>query len=243
MLTKNRIEMRYGLITLTLLAGLFALARTQAFSGLDNHIGDFFDLMTDLGFVGIFMVAVFANSTLLIQIPYTVPLLSLALGGASLDRMVLMGLAAGLGAGFGELLTYGIAEKILGGNPDLERSALFQWVKHKVNTHPRTIPLLVFVWAASILPDDTVIIPLAMMRYGIKRMSLPLFTGKVAHCLIVAVVFYRFTSWSADRVSATVQADLALGILILFVMMILYQVEKTRANGKVPVTTLTAEAG
>jgi hypothetical protein len=46
---------------------------------------------------------------------------------------------------------------------------------------------------------------------------------------MIAAVFHYFTSWSADRVSTTVQADLALGILILFVTVILYQVEKTHS--------------
>jgi hypothetical protein len=229
MLTKYRIEIKYGLIALALLEGLIALDRTQALSGLDTIIADLFDLMSGLGFVGIFIVAVIGNATLLAHIPYTVPLLSLALGGASLDRMLLMGVASGLGAVVGELVSYSITLKLLGGNPTLERSSLLQWVKRMVNAHPRMVPLLLFVYAVSPLPDDTVIIPLALVRYGIKQMALPLLAGKIVHNLVIVTVFYYFTSWSADRVSTTIQADLALGLLILFVMMILYQVAKTRA--------------
>lgn len=229
MLTKYRIEIKYGLITLALLEGLVALDRAQAFSGLDTIIDSLFDMMSGLGFVGIFIVAVIGNATLLAHIPYTVPLLSLALSGASLDRMWLMGVASGLGAAVGELLSYGITLKLVGENPTLERSSLLQWVKRMVNAHPRMIPLLLFVYAVTPLPDDTVIIPLAMVRYGFKQISLPLFTGKIAHNLMIVTIFYYFTSWSADRVSTTVQADLALGLVILFVIVILYQVEKNRA--------------
>jgi hypothetical protein len=53
--------------------------------------------------------------------------------------------------------------------------------------------------------------------------------GKIAHNLAFAILSYYFTRWSTDRVSTTIQVDLSLGILILFVMVILYQVEKTRA--------------
>lgn len=236
MLTTYRIEIKYSLITLALLVGLVALDRTQALSGLDTAIDDLFDLMSGLGFVGIFIVAVIGNSALLMHIPYTVPLLSLALGGVSLDRMLLMGVASGLGAAFGEIVSYGISLKILGENSTLERSSLLQWVKRMVNSHPRMIPLLLFVYAVSPLPDDTVIIPLAMVRYGLKQILPPLFTGKVAHNLVVAALFYYFTSWSADRVSTTVQVDLALGILILFVMVILYQMERTRATRPLLIT-------
>jgi hypothetical protein len=228
MLTRHRIEMKYGLLTLALLAGLVALDRTQVFSGLNAVMDDLFALMADLGMVGFFVVAVIGNSALLLQIPYTVPLLSLALGGASLDRMLLMGAASGLGAAVGEIASYAVSLKLLGEKPALEGSGLLRWVKRMVNAHPRLIPPLVFVYAVSPLPDDTVIIPLAMINYGLKRMLTPLFTGKIAHNLMISTVFYCFTSWSADRVSATVQADLALGLLIVFVMIIVCQVEKSK---------------
>jgi hypothetical protein len=227
-LTRYRIEIKYGLITLALLEGLIALDRTQALSGLDTMIADLFDLMSKLGFVGVFVVAVIGNATLLAHIPYTVPLLSLAMSGASLDHLLLMGVASGLGAACGELASYGITLKIVGENPALERSALLQWVNRIVNSHPRMIPLLLFVYAVSPLPDDTVIIPLAMVRYGFRKISPPLFAGKIIHNLGIVTLFYYFSDWSADRISTTVQADLALGLLILLVMIIAYQIDKSR---------------
>lgn len=229
MLTRYLIEVKYSLITLALLTGLVALATTQAFSGLDTSIDDFFDLMTNLGFVGILLIALVSNSTLLIQIPYTVPLLSLALSGASFNHLLLMGVTSGIGAGLGEIVSYGMAVKILGSNPNLEKSALFQWVKRVTNKHPRITPVLIFIWALSPLPDDTVVIPLAMVRYGIKPILLPMFVGKVLNNVMMTTMFYYFTDWSANSMSAHIQADMALGILIIFVMTILYQVEKTRA--------------
>lgn len=230
MLTKYYIEIKYGLITLALLEGLVALNRAHAFSGLDTTVDGLFDLMSDLGFVGFFVVAVIGNATLLAHIPYTMPLLSLALGGASLDRIWLMAVASGLGAAVGELASYGITLKLFGGNPGLERSSLLRWIKSMVNTHPRMVPLLVFVYAVTPLPDDAVIIPLAMVGYGLRQISLPLFAGKIVHNLGIATLFCTFTSWSARRVSTTVQADMALGLLILFAMVVLYQLEKTRAS-------------
>ncbi len=226
MVARHRIGLKYGCLTLILLAGLVALDQTHAFSGLDGVVAAWFDVMAGLGLVGFFLVAVIGNSALLLQIPYTVPLLSLALGGASLDRMLLMGAASGLGAAVGEIVSYAVSLKLLGEKVTPERSALLRWIRRTVNAHPRLIPPLVFMYAVSPLPDDTVIIPLAMINYGLKRMLLPLFTGKITHNLLISTVFYCFTSWSAQRVSAGVQIDLALGLLILFVMFIVYQIEK-----------------
>ncbi len=230
---RYRTEIKFGLITAALLGGLLALDRTSVFAGLDSVNGDFIDTMAGLGVAGVFFVAFVANSSLLIQVPYTLPLLSLALGGASITGMMPMAAASGIGAGLGEVVSYVLAERLLGGNESLSKSGLFRWVKTTVASHPRLAPVLVFAWAASFLPDDTVIMPLGMTRYGMRRIFLPLFSGKIVHSVGVALVFYYFTGWSAERISRGVQADLAVGLLVLFVLAVLYQVEKnmTRRPG------------
>lgn len=229
LLKRYRIEIKYLLLTVFFLGGLIALDRLDAFEGLDGVVGDFMDWMTRLGFVGMFVVAIIGNSSLLIQVPYTVPLLSAALNGASLPTMLFLGLGAGLGAGFGEIISYGIADKILAQNPDLTKSRLYQWVDRQVKEHPRLIPVIVFIWGATVIPDDTVIIPLALVKYGIRRIAPPLFISKVIHNFVVSILFYYATEFWAQRVSTEVKTDLALGILIVFILVIFYQVEKTKS--------------
>lgn len=226
MLTQNRVEIKYLLITLALLAGLVTLNQTQAFRELNNEMNVLFDGLTRLGFVGFFVLAALANASLIIHLPYNMPLLSVAMSGAGLPYLLLMGFAAGLGAGVGEIVSYSVAFKILGSNPHLEKSPLFQWVKRMAYTHPYLVPLIMFAFSLSPIPDDPVIIPLAIVRYGLKRIVLPMFLGKILHNMAVAAIFYYFTDWAAARVSASVQTDLAFGVLVLFVMVILYQVEK-----------------
>jgi hypothetical protein len=232
---RYRLEAQFLGVTMALLAGLVTSNSTDAFSGFDSAVDGVLKSATNLGIIGVFAIAVLANASLLVQIPYTVPLLSLALAGSSLPAMLVMGTASGIGAGIGEVVSYALAERILGRNPRLVDSSLFQWVQRTLNRHRRLAPTLVFMWAASILPDDTVIIPLAMMRYGLVRIAWPLFAGKVVHGLLVSVLFYYATSWSAARVSTGVKTDLALGVLIVFVMLILYQVQRNRMlNESVP---------
>lgn len=228
-LKKYAIELKYAALATLLLGSLFLLDRVDAFRGLNGVVNDFLDAMTKLGFIGMFIVAVIGNSSLLIQVPYSVPLLSVALNGASLPYMLFLGFGAGLGAGIGEIISYLIADKILAQNRDLAQSRLYQWVQRMVTRHPRITPLIVFIWAATVLPDDTVIIPLALIRYGLKKISIPLFFGKVVHNFVVAVTFYYFTDASAKQVSSEVRTDLALGILIVFILTIFYQVERAKA--------------
>lgn len=217
------------LLIVFFLGSLVALDRLDAFEGLDGVVNDFMDWMTKLGFIGMFIVAVIGNSSLLIQVPYTVPLLSAALNGASLPTMLFLGLGAGIGAGFGEVISYGIADRILAQNPDLSKSRLYRWVNRQVLEHPRMIPVIVFIWGATVIPDDTVIIPLAMVKYGIRRIAPPLFISKIIHNFIVSFLFYEATGFWARRISSEVKTDLALGILIVFILVIFYQIEKTKA--------------
>jgi len=93
--------------------------------------------------------------------------------------------------------------------------------------------LAIFVWAVTPLPDDTVIVPLAMVNYGVRRIALPLFVGKVVHNLVIAYVFYTVTD--TNLVSPNVKTDLALVVIVAFVLVVLYQVERAR-GGRAGVT-------
>jgi membrane protein DedA with SNARE-associated domain len=229
LLTRYRLEIKYSLLIVALLGGLIALDRVDAFAGLDRWVSQAMDTMSQFGIVGMFLIAIIGNSSLLIQVPYTVPLVSIALNGAGLEHLLFLGLGAGIGAGIGEIISYLIADKVLANNPDLPKSSLYQWVDQTVKSHPRSTPWIIFVWAASFLPDDTVLIPLAMIKYGLRRVAFPLFMGKVTHNLLFALALYLAADEVSQRVSNEVQTDLALGILIVFVLIILYQVEKAKA--------------
>lgn len=233
-----RVEIKYTVITLVSLAMLILLDTVDAFSGLDSAVDSFMDSLTSLGFIGMFFVALVGNASLLIQIPYTVPLLSVVLNGTSFENLMLWGLSAGIGAGFGEIISYGIADKLWEMNPDIANSKLYQWVDRTVKRYPKFAPIIIFIWAASILPDDTALIPLAMIKYGMKKIALPLFLGKIAHNIVLVVLLYYATEEMSDYIGTGVKTDLALGVLIIFVMTILYQVEKNKTNNNqsVPAT-------
>lgn len=233
MLNRYRIEIKYALLTFVLLGSLVALSHYDAFAWLDTTFDDFLRWIERLGFVGMFFIALIGNSSLLIQVPYNVPMLSAALNGASLPMMLLLGLGSGIGSGLGEIISYTIADKILAQNPDLTQSRLYRWVDYQVKNRPRLIPVIIFVWGATVIPDDTVIIPLALVKYGVKKIAPPLFISKIVHNFVVSLLFYYATDFMAQHISTEVKTDLALGILVVFVLVIFYQVEKakTLTNG------------
>jgi hypothetical protein len=231
-LRKYRIEVKYLLLFGLVVGALFSLESFGLLNGLNAGVTDFLTATEGLGAIGMFFVALVANCSIFVQVPYTLPMLSAALSGSDTGEMLVLGLAAGVGAGLGEMIKYLVAGRVLAQKPDLARSGLFRWVTRLVGERPRLVKGVVFVWAGSILPDDTVVIPLAMVRYGLRRIALPLFAGKVFHNMLFAMIFLWATDWAANQARNGVSVDFALVIMLVFVFMVLYQVEKARSIAK-----------
>ena len=227
-LRAHRIEVKYLLIGAAVLGALVVIDRTRVLGNLDSAVVDILDASKGLGVIGMFFVALIANCAVFVQVPYTLPLLSAAIGGASFGEMMALGVAAGMGAGLGEVVKYHIADRVLGRNPELHRSRLYQWVLRQAAERPRRLKWIVFIWAASVIPDDTVIIPLAMIRYGTRRILFPLFTGKVAHNLFFAALFFAISDTAEDFVKGGLRVDLAFALIVAFFMVVFYQIEKSR---------------
>jgi membrane protein YqaA with SNARE-associated domain len=223
---EHRVELKYVAIGVALLAVLITLDRTEVLGNLDHAVVDVLDATEGLGAVGMFLLALVSNTAVFVQIPYTLPLLSAAIAGAGWVDMVVLGTAAGIGAGFGEIVKYHVAHRVLGKKPNLRRSRLYQWVERQAAEKPRHIKWIVFLWAGSVLPDDTVIIPLAMIKYGVRRIAFPLFLGKVFHNLLFAMIFFAVSDQAEDLVRGGLRIDLAFGLLVTFLLVVLYQVEK-----------------
>jgi hypothetical protein len=125
---------------------------------------------------------------------------------------------------------YKVADALVGRNSAPPSGRLFGWLSRNVDSKPRLTRLVIFGVAASPLPDTTVVLPLALMRYGLRRAVWPLFFGKFAHNVLIALVFYAFASWSADHVSEQASTDLALAVAVVFILLVAYSAEKARAG-------------
>ena len=224
------IELKYALIAILLVILFVALHAADVFSGVNDTVKTGVDWLAGLGSIGVFFLALIANASIIIQIPYTLPLLSAALGGASFVSMMLLGVASGLGAGIGALAGYKVAGAIVGRTPQAPNGRVFRWISRNVDHRPRLTTFAIFGIAASPLPDTTVVMPLALVHYGLRRAAMPLFLGKFAHNVLLALIFYAFASWSADHVSEQASTDLALAVAVIFMLLVAYSAEKARAG-------------
>jgi len=238
----HRIEIKYLIIGGILLGALITLDRTHVLGNLDHAVVDVLDATKGLGAVGMFLVALVSNCAVFVQVPYTLPLLSAAIGGATYVDMLVLGVAAGVGAGCGEVIKYHVAHRVLSKKPELHRSGLYQWVVRQAAEKPRHVKWIVFFWAGSVLPDDTVIIPLAMIKYGVRRIAVPLFTGKVFHNVLFASIFFFLSDTAEDVVKGGLRIDLAFGLIVAFLLVVAYQIEKALHHERINPETVPVDA-
>lgn len=236
------IEIKYVLITCVVLLALWGITQSGAFESAQRATEDLINWVANEegiigGAVGLFLLALFANTSILIQVPYTVPLMNIALVSDSIPNLLFLSIATGIGAGIGEINSYIIARGLMAPIQSPDESRFYRWIKRTIDYHPRSIPWFVALFSASILPDDTLIWPLAIAKYPVRKIVFPMFLGKIFHNFLLALITFYFV----DQLSTsdfTVRVDLTVGILIVFVIFILYQIEKARRSELEPTTPL-----
>jgi membrane protein YqaA with SNARE-associated domain len=227
-LYKRRIEIKYVIITLVLVGGLFLLASGHVFDGLEQRVNTTMVDPADYGVVGTFLIALASNWTLVIQVPYNLPMFTLLIYADGFWEVTLIGAATGLGGGIGEVMSYALARAIIANMAHLEDSALFRWTKQNIERRPGLIPYLVWSASAFPVPDLVIIMPVAMVKYPWRKVIVPMLTGKVLQNVVVAFIFRYAADRASGLVSKDINIDLTAFIVIMFVLIIAYQIEKSQ---------------
>ncbi|MHA1746441.1 MAG: YqaA family protein [Promethearchaeota archaeon] len=139
-----------------------------------------------------FLITMGGNSTVLIVVPYAVVIADLSIKNPSMWLSI--ALVSGIGATIGEIVSYYVG-RLIGGSKKVKESELgekFHRMKQQFEKHPRTVPITVFLFALTPLPDDMLLVPLGMMNYNYKKTIIPCMIGKTMLtsliCFIGAVI-------------------------------------------------------
>lgn len=172
-----------------------------------------------VGYVGIFLTSFAGTTSIIVPIPYVPILLAAALSGKF--NPALLAVAAGLGSGLGEMVGYAIGyagRKLVGGKYERRLLALAK-ILGKYGA------VAIFVFALTPLPDDLVVIPLGLVRYGFWKVFIPCFLGKLSMCMIVSF----FGAYASDLVRGlygeqglygVVASAIALSIVLILLLRI-----------------------
>jgi len=232
----GRLEAKYLVLSLLCIGILLWVIGSDALDGIRGQLESFVAwVANEEGLVGgsiaLFLLAVVANSTLLIQVPYTLPMAAIVVASDSLAKVVVLSLATAVGAGIGELNSYMIARGLTMPAALADSNRFLRWIRRAGEDHPKRMPALLFVVSGTSLPDDVVIWPLAIARYPVRRLLAPVFVGKLLYCLAIGVVAYYVTEL-VEVEDATVGLDLTIVLLVGFLLYAFYLFEKGREDGR-----------
>ncbi|MGQ4913290.1 MAG: YqaA family protein [Candidatus Asgardarchaeia archaeon] len=162
------------------LTGILLIFQNAIISA-SNSIGVWmFEFGATYGYLGAFLISVFGNFTIVFPIPYSVAIV--ALGAYGLDP-ILLGLSAGLGATIGELSSYLLGRGMSMAQLEEKYGHRLKKVRQLVEEYGY---FAVFLFAATPLPDDMVMIPAGIIGLSLPRVILASFLGKVLLAMLLA---------------------------------------------------------
>ena len=132
-------------------------------------------------YLGVAIISIFANFTVIFPVPYVVALIVV---GAFIPGVnpILVGLAAGAGAGLGEVSAWLIGR----GGQEFIKSEKTERMKKYIDRG--WAPVLIFIFAATPLPDDAFLIVLGYAGYSIWKTLFWCFLGKFVLCTFTTAI-------------------------------------------------------
>ena len=137
------------------------------------------EYLLQYSYIGVFVISFIGAMSIIVPIPYTIVILTLGLEGMN---PLWLTVAAGVGAGLGELYGYllGYYGRVAI-SEDQQRK-----MEYMIKIFDHYGPITIFLFALTPLPDDLLFIPLGMMRYKITKASIPSILGKTMMSAILA---------------------------------------------------------
>ena len=132
-----------------------------------------------------FIFATFGNTSVLIVFPYILIVYDIA---QYYPNWILLGIVSGLGAAVGEITSY-IVGRLIGASKKMKKSEMgekFHRIRLKFEEKPASIPITIFLFALTPLPDDAILVPMGMMKYPYWKSIPPCMLGKTILCTLIA---------------------------------------------------------
>ncbi len=181
-------------------------------SGLEEI---FLTLITEFGFIGVFLISFIGTASILIPIPYTLVIFWMAARSGMTPIVIIISAAAGssLGETVGYLIGYS-AKSVVGQKRQKKLNSMLKvLLKHK-----NIWPLIVFLFALTPLPDDLLFIPLGLARFNFLRIFIPCLIGKTV-MLTILVYLGKYINFVVG--SFVGENNFLMGILFTIITIIL----------------------
>ena len=145
---------------------------------MQNIISFFEEKLTIVGiYIGVFVISIFGNFTIIFPVPYTFALVAIATrDGIGIPEILIMGLCAGAGAALGETSAWllGKASKnVVEDGMEKQVARAQKWIDKGL------APIIILLFAATPLPDDAILVFIGLLGYALWKTIIWCFLGKI----------------------------------------------------------------
>ncbi|MBW2992164.1 VTT domain-containing protein [Candidatus Woesearchaeota archaeon] len=198
-------------------------------SALVNFNKALVDNLIKYGIPGSFILSIIGNSSLIVQIPYFFAIILLGSQAPGYLYLVVLAVVSAVGMTIGEIISYFIGKGIFFIAEHGKDHKRFYRIREFMDKKPKLIPLLIFLFAATPLPDDVVIIPLGVVDYGYKRIIIPTLLGKIILASVFAFGGFFSYQWFFQHIRYGVfEGSIFLLILVLFAIFVYNKYTKNK---------------
>jgi membrane protein YqaA with SNARE-associated domain len=200
-------------------------------SWLQSVSKDLVILLTGWGLAGAFLVTVVANTSVIFQLPYPLLFTFLASRTEEISYLLILTIVGALGCTMGEMISYFVGRGI--GNTGFFGDSLRTRIDDLVTERSRLIGPLVFLSAVTPFPDDLLLVPLGMSKYGFRHIMFPIFLGKGIVLGALIYISYRANMILTEmKVGSVVDPTLLPLIMLIMLAFIIFQIRKARREPK-----------
>lgn len=148
-----------------------------------------FGIQEELGsfglYLGVGIISIFGNFVMFIPILYAVVLMFVAVLFESVYDVFLLGIAAGIGASIGQIASWFVGRA----TKNLVDDRLDKQIKRGKRWVDRGLaPLMIFIFAATPLPDEVLLIVIGLIGYSLGKTLFYCFIGKIVLTMGVSFV-------------------------------------------------------
>ncbi len=182
---------------------------------------DWTQLAIGFGYFGVFLLGLIGAASFFIPVPTTVGLLGVAV--LRIFDPILLAVAFGLGAGVGQLTSYAVGYA--------GRAITSKKQEHRLNAMLKfferyRISLVVFVFAATPLPDSVLFIPLGLVRYPLWRVFAASSAGKIVMSLVITHFGWLIgADWLVTALSV---------VLTVLIVVVMFRIDWEKLAARLP---------
>ena len=188
---------------------------------MDNIMKWMGNIVATLGYTGFFLISIFGNLTIFFPTPYMIIIYA---GGISHDP-ILLGLVCGLGSVIGETSAYLVGR----GGRQLVEEKYGKRLESAKRLIQRYGALAIFIFAATPLPDDMLLIPLGLIKYDLKKALLACFLGKWLMCTLIAYAGKFSFEFVLNLFKGGGPMGIVVGLILIILMLVaVFKIDWTR---------------